>query len=153
MIVRAYVYDAKRCYLVDVVNDNNRYELKRLTKDGLYEGVIEDRNEVFQYRLRIERFNGEIRQFMTPTVFCPHFLTMMSFSSARAVTTLCITKWDRSYETSMGSKASLSQFGRRMLSEFLWSAISTIGMVAIMRCVASVHLVSGSVSFPVSNLG
>ena len=71
LIVRAYLDDAQCCYLVDVVNDSKRYELKRLTKDGLFEGVIEDRNEVFHYRLRIERFNGEIRQFSDPYSFLP----------------------------------------------------------------------------------
>ncbi len=71
LIVRAYLQDAKRCNLLDVLNDSKSYELKRLTKDGLFEGVIEDRNEFFQYRLRIERFNGEIRQFSDPYSFLP----------------------------------------------------------------------------------
>ena len=71
LIVRAYLDDAQCCHLVDVVNDSRRYELKRLTKDGLFEGVIEDRSEVFHYRLRIERFNGEIRQFSDPYSFLP----------------------------------------------------------------------------------
>lgn len=72
LIVRAYVDDAKTCELVDVTSkEGKRYELKRLTKDGLFEGVIEDRSEVFQYRLRIERYNGEIRQFFDPYSFLP----------------------------------------------------------------------------------
>ncbi|MDC0497480.1 alpha-amylase family glycosyl hydrolase, partial [bacterium] len=72
LIVRAFVDDAKTCELVDVTHaDGKRYELKRLTKDGLFEGVIEDRSEVFKYRLRIERYNGEIRQFFDPYSFLP----------------------------------------------------------------------------------
>ena len=71
LIVRAYLDDAQSCHLLDVVNDSKLYELKRLTKDGLFEGVIEDRNEVFHYLLQIERFNGEIRQFSDPYSFLP----------------------------------------------------------------------------------
>ena len=71
LIVRAYLNDAQSCHLVDVVNDSKLYELKRLTKDGLFEGVIEDRNEVFHYLLQIERFNGEICQFSDPYNFLP----------------------------------------------------------------------------------
>ena len=72
LVVRAYVDDAKSCELVDVANaEGPRYELQRLTKDGFFEGIIEDRDEVFKYRLRIERFNGEIRQFFDQYSFLP----------------------------------------------------------------------------------
>ena len=71
LIVRAYLRDAQSCHLADVVNDSKLYELKRLTKDGLFEGVVEDRNELFNYLLRIERFNGEICQFSDPYSFLP----------------------------------------------------------------------------------
>lgn len=72
LIVRAYLDDAKTCELVDVAAaDGKRYEMKRLSEDGLFEGIIEDRSEVFQYRLRIERYNGEIRQFFDPYSFLP----------------------------------------------------------------------------------
>lgn len=72
LIARAFLDDAKSCELVDVTNaDAPRYEMKRLTEDGLFEGVIEDRSEVFKYRLRTERYNGEIRQFYDPYSFLP----------------------------------------------------------------------------------
>lgn len=72
LIVRAYLDDAKTCGLVDItVADGQRYKMKRLTDDGLFEGIIRDRSEVFQYRLRIERHNGEIRQFFDPYSFLP----------------------------------------------------------------------------------
>lgn len=72
LIVRAYLNDAKTCEVVDVTNsDGPRYELKRLTKEGLFEGVIEGRSDFFQYRLRTERYNGEIRQFFDPYSFLP----------------------------------------------------------------------------------
>jgi len=71
LIVRAYLDDTKTCSLIEVGNGSRRYELKRLTKDGLFEGVIEGRNKVFHYRLHIERYNGEVRQFSDPYSFLP----------------------------------------------------------------------------------
>jgi 1,4-alpha-glucan branching enzyme len=71
LIVRAYLHDAKYCKLIDVADDSKRYDLERLSEDGLFEGVIEGRNEVFNYQLRIERYNGEIRQFSDPYSFLP----------------------------------------------------------------------------------
>ncbi len=71
LLVRAYVDDAKSCEVVDVNDDTKRYSLKRLSDDGFFEGIIEGRKELFQYRLRIERYNGEIRQFYDPYSFLP----------------------------------------------------------------------------------
>ena len=71
LIVRAYLHDAKYCKLIDVADDSKRYDLERLSEDGLFEGVIEGRNEVFNYQLHIERYNGEIRQFSDPYSFLP----------------------------------------------------------------------------------
>ena len=72
LVVRAYLNDAQTCEVVCVENpDGPRYPLQRLTEDGLFEGEIGDRSEVFAYRLRTERFNGEIRQFYDPYSFLP----------------------------------------------------------------------------------
>lgn len=71
VVVRAYVDDAKICEIVDVADPTKRYPLKRLSDDGFFESLIEDRQEVFAYRLRIERYNGEIRQFYDPYSFLP----------------------------------------------------------------------------------
>lgn len=71
LVVRAFVDDAKSCEVVDVNDPTKRYPLGRLSDDGFFESVIEGRTEVFIYRLRIERFNGEIRQFYDPYSFLP----------------------------------------------------------------------------------
>lgn len=72
MIVRAYLDDARTCEVVDV-NDpvGKRYALERIREDGFFEGIIDGRSQVFNYRLRIERYNGEIRQFYDPYSFQP----------------------------------------------------------------------------------
>jgi 1,4-alpha-glucan branching enzyme len=70
LVVRALIQDAKSCEVVDVATDK-RYPLKRLADEGLFEGEIKGRAEVFNYRLRVERYNGEIHQFYDPYRFLP----------------------------------------------------------------------------------
>lgn len=71
LVVRAYVDDAKTCEVVDVNDPDQRFTLNRLTEDGFFEAEITTRSEVFDYRLRIERYNGEFRQFYDPYRFLP----------------------------------------------------------------------------------
>ncbi|MGB0263384.1 MAG: 1,4-alpha-glucan branching protein GlgB [Opitutales bacterium] len=72
LVVRAYLDDAVSCEVVDLADpDRLRYPLERVSDDGFFEGRIDGRSEVFQYRLRIERYNGEIRQFYDPYSFLP----------------------------------------------------------------------------------
>ena len=71
LVVRAYLDDAVSCEVVDITSpDGPRYPLKRLSPDGFFEGII-DRAEPFLYRLRIERYNEEIRRFFDPYRFLP----------------------------------------------------------------------------------
>ncbi|HSH09349.1 MAG TPA: 1,4-alpha-glucan branching protein GlgB [Oceanipulchritudo sp.] len=70
LVVRALLQDAKSCEVVDVANDE-RFPLKKLNDEGFFEGTIPSRKEVFMYRLRVERGNGEIRQFYDPYRFLP----------------------------------------------------------------------------------
>jgi 1,4-alpha-glucan branching enzyme len=72
LVVRAFLDDAVTCEVVDVSTlGGTRYPLEKISKDGFFEGYIPDRDAVFAYRLRIERFNGEIRQFFDPYRFLP----------------------------------------------------------------------------------
>ncbi|MFP4166894.1 MAG: 1,4-alpha-glucan branching protein GlgB [Opitutales bacterium] len=72
LVVRAFLDDAVSCEVVDVSGpDGPRYPMERLTPDGFFEGWIGERTSVFPYRLRIERANGEIRQFYDPYGFLP----------------------------------------------------------------------------------
>lgn len=71
LVMRAYLEDARSCEVVDVAKpDSARYTLERLTEDGFFEGFI-PRKAVFNYRLRIERYNGEVREFYDPYGFLP----------------------------------------------------------------------------------
>ncbi|MFO8027259.1 MAG: 1,4-alpha-glucan branching protein GlgB [Opitutales bacterium] len=72
LLARAYLDDALSCEIVDVADpDGPRYPLKRVSKDGFFEGLIDEAKGVFKYRLRTERYNGEIRQFYDPYSFLP----------------------------------------------------------------------------------
>ncbi|NBD37433.1 MAG: 1,4-alpha-glucan branching protein GlgB [Verrucomicrobia bacterium] len=70
LVVRALLQDARTCEVVDTATDE-RFPMQRLTEEGFFEGVIKNRKEVFPYRLRVERYNGEIRQFYDPYRFLP----------------------------------------------------------------------------------
>tara|TARA_B100000212_G_scaffold342406_1_gene329403 strand:- start:19367 stop:21577 length:2211 start_codon:yes stop_codon:yes gene_type:complete len=72
LVVRAFVSDAKSCEVVDIENEAlNRYPMERLSEDGFFEGFIEGSDEVFEYRLRVETSDLEIRQFYDPYSFLP----------------------------------------------------------------------------------
>ncbi len=72
LVVRAFVNNAMTCEVVDVENKpEKRYAMEKIADEGLFECVIKDRKEVFKYRLRIEQYNGEIRQFYDPYRFLP----------------------------------------------------------------------------------
>ena len=71
LVVRAFLQGVDACEVVDLADPEQRYPLERLSEDGLFEGVIEGRAEVFAYRLRSEQSNGEVRQFHDPYCFLP----------------------------------------------------------------------------------
>lgn len=71
LVVRAYLDDAQSCEVVDVSKAAGKcYPLERLTEDGFFEGFV-PRKSVFDYRLRIVRYNGELREFYDPYSFLP----------------------------------------------------------------------------------
>jgi 1,4-alpha-glucan branching enzyme len=71
LVVRAYLDDAQSCEVVDVTRpEGKHYPIERLTEDGFFEGFIPVK-AVFKYRLRIERYNGEVREFYDPYGFLP----------------------------------------------------------------------------------
>src|SRR5262245_34921834 len=72
LVVRAFLQDARSCEVVDVQSEPElRYPMEKLDPLGFFEGFITERTEVFRYRLRVERANGEIRQFYDPYSFLP----------------------------------------------------------------------------------
>jgi 1,4-alpha-glucan branching enzyme len=71
VVVRAMIRNAVSCEVVDIETPaGSRYPMEKLAKEGFFEVVIPDRG-FFRYRLRIEQYNGEIRQFYDPYHFLP----------------------------------------------------------------------------------
>ncbi len=69
--VCALLRDAKRVWVVDAgAEDARPTPLERLEECGLYAVFLPGR-EVFGYRLRIERYNGEFREIHDPYCFLP----------------------------------------------------------------------------------
>src|SRR5206468_4717743 len=72
LVARAFVQDARSCEVVDCQNEpGRRYPMEKLEALGFFETFIDERTEVFRYRLRVEKSNGEIRQFYDPYSFLP----------------------------------------------------------------------------------
>ncbi len=72
VLVRAFISGAESCEVVDTsVLEGPRYKMERLSETGFFEVLIEDRDALFPYRLRVEQSNQEIRQFFDPYSFLP----------------------------------------------------------------------------------
>src|SRR6266542_2738367 len=72
LVVRALVQDARSCEVVDYRNEpEQRYPMEQLDALGVFETFINERTEVFRYRLRVEKTNGEIREFYDSYSFLP----------------------------------------------------------------------------------
>jgi len=72
VVVRAFLENVRSCEVVDyLAQPERRYPLARVEGTGFFEGFIAGRPAVFAYQLRVERSNGEIRQFFDPYCFLP----------------------------------------------------------------------------------
>ena len=72
LVVRALLQDSRACEVVDFQHTPEaRYAMTKMHDLGFFEAFIPDRPEVFRYRLRVEKNNGEIRQFYDPYGFLP----------------------------------------------------------------------------------
>jgi len=66
-VFRAFLQDAVTCEVINLENDE-RHPMKKVHPEGIFEGVVKA-DRPFPYRLRIERENGEVRQFYDPYGF------------------------------------------------------------------------------------
>ena len=72
LFIRAMLQGAVTCNVVDINQAaERRFPLEKLDDQGLFEGFIEKRTEVFPYRLAIQQHNGELREFYDPYSFVP----------------------------------------------------------------------------------
>ena len=72
LVVRAFLQYTETCEIVDITSKpEKRYPLRKLNELGFFEGFITDRTDVFAYRLRITRSNGEVHQIYDPYSFLP----------------------------------------------------------------------------------
>lgn len=72
VVVRALLPNVRSCDVVDYQGTpEKRYPLELIDPAGFFEGFIPARETVFAYRLRVEKTNGEIRQFYDPYCYLP----------------------------------------------------------------------------------
>lgn len=74
IIVRALLWNAARCDVVDLEKGNKRrYPLRKRSDAVLFEGPLEGASHCFPYYLRVVQENGEIRRIVDPYSFLPLF--------------------------------------------------------------------------------
>ena len=72
VFIRAMLQGAVTCDVVDISQtEERRFPLEKLDEQGLFEGFIAQRKEVFPYRFAIQQPNGELREFYDPYSFVP----------------------------------------------------------------------------------
>src|SRR5208337_3846409 len=68
--VRAFLPEAVEVTVVDP-EDGQIYPAKRIHKEGLFEAIVKNREEVFPYRLRTKDGSGRTSEFKDPYSFLP----------------------------------------------------------------------------------
>jgi len=73
VVTRAFIQNAKSCEIVILKNEaeEKRIPLKKIDDAGFFEGFTDAIKTVSPYRIRIQQYNGEIRQFFDPYSFLP----------------------------------------------------------------------------------
>lgn len=72
IVVRAYIVNAKSCHLVDLRKSARKSaEMEKLDPSGFFELFIKGARKPFPYRFRVERYDGEIREFADAYSFPP----------------------------------------------------------------------------------
>ena len=72
IVVRAYIVNAKSCHLVDLRKSARKSaEMEKLDPSGFFELFIKGARKAFPYRFRVERYDGEIREFADAYSFPP----------------------------------------------------------------------------------
>lgn len=72
IVVRAYIVNAKSCHLVYLRKSARKSaEMEKLDPSGFFELFIKGARKPFPYRFRVERYDGEIREFADAYSFPP----------------------------------------------------------------------------------
>ncbi|MBI3378670.1 MAG: 1,4-alpha-glucan branching protein GlgB [Nitrospirae bacterium] len=68
--VRAFMPETDRAWVVDVVQ-NKSHEMEKTHKAGFFEKNFENRNDFFQYKLKVKTSDNRIAEFFDPYSFLP----------------------------------------------------------------------------------
>ncbi len=69
--VRAFLPEAAEVSVVEMDGGQQIYPAKRIHKEGLFEAIVRNRDEVFPYRLRKKDTSGTVSEFKDPYSFLP----------------------------------------------------------------------------------
>lgn len=69
VVVRAYLQDAKFCYVIDI-NSKKKYQLTKIDESGFFEVIIQNQR-IFEYKFQKITFSENIVEFFDPYSFLP----------------------------------------------------------------------------------
>ncbi|MGA2106990.1 MAG: 1,4-alpha-glucan branching protein GlgB, partial [Syntrophorhabdales bacterium] len=69
--VRAFLPEAAEVSVVEMDGGQQIYPAKKIHKEGLFEAIVRNRDEVFPYRLRKKDTSGTVSEFKDPYSFLP----------------------------------------------------------------------------------
>ena len=71
LLVRAFLKDISSCEIIKTSDESVRYSLNKIHSEGLFEVLITAESQIFEYRLRVKKASGEIKEFFDPYSFLP----------------------------------------------------------------------------------
>ncbi len=72
LLARVFLNDARSCEIVECGGEPERHHpMTRIAPEGFFEAFLPGCAEPFKYRLRVECYNGETREFFDPYSFWP----------------------------------------------------------------------------------
>lgn len=71
VVVRAFIPGGEKIEVIDIEGGGITYPLKKIHPEGLFEGVIKDKEKVFPYKLKVIYPSNEVYEFHDPYSFLP----------------------------------------------------------------------------------
>jgi 1,4-alpha-glucan branching enzyme len=68
--IRAFLPQAREAWAIDI-RTKDTYRMEKIHKDGFFEAIVTEKDDIFPYRIKIEPFDGAPCEFHDPYSFLP----------------------------------------------------------------------------------
>ena len=151
LVIRVFRPDAKEVEIVLLSDDGDQfYPMQRIQNNGFFQGVLPQKKRDCNYLLRITRWDGAEQVVRDPYCYGTSWERWIFISSLRETSSKSTKSLARIRARLGAMPAFTLRFGRRMRSASAWSAISTAGMGAPIRCAGCLAAAYGSYFYPAS---